>query len=315
MEDSKISCALYGEAALGQAYRILGLGNRDPQSPAYGCFDRYYWHYRQVDFVNARFQEAGQFLALLYRYPHAQNRFYQAARVREWAMAAVHYWTRIQRGDGSFDEYWPYERSFCVTSFTLYAAAETCRLLSAPPPSDALIRAARWVMRHENPRVMNQMAASATALRLAGEILEDDGLLQAARRRIARLLEGQHPQGYFVEYGGYDIGYQTITLSCLAKYYWHTRDTAVSAAARAGFRFLDGLIRENGTYDYQATSRKTQYFYPFGFRVMEEWELLNRHRTGLRKNEVVTPAWLDDRYCLPLAIDYLHTAVHDAGVF
>ena len=29
----QISCALYGEAALGQAYRILGLGNRDPQSP------------------------------------------------------------------------------------------------------------------------------------------------------------------------------------------------------------------------------------------------------------------------------------------
>jgi len=313
VEPHAVSCAPYGEIALGQACRILGLGNRDPQSPTYGCFDRYYWHYRQVDFVNARFQEAGHFLALLYVYPGADNRFYRAPRIREWAMAAVRFWARIQRGDGSFDEYWPYERSFCVTAFTLYAAAETCRLLSENPPDDAVMRAARWVMTHENPRVMNQMAASATALRLAGEVLEDEGLLRAAAQRMERLLEGQKPAGYFEEYGGYDIGYQTITLSCLAKYYQHTRDMAVREAARAGFRFLDDKIRKDGTYDYRTTSRKTQYFYPFGFRVMEEWDLLSRHRAGLTQNVVLNPAWLDDRYCLPLAIDYLHTAVYDAA--
>jgi len=301
----------YGLIGLSQAYRILGLGDRDPHSPTYGCFDRYYWHYRQVDFVNARFQEASHYLALLYHYPHPQNRFHHQSQIAEWANAAVRFWARIQRGDGSFDEYWPFERSFCVTSFTLYAATETCRLLSLSPPETAVRKAAIWLANHENPLVLNQMAASAVALYLSGELLRDDSILAAARKRIDRVLSLQNPAGYFEEYGGYDIGYLSITLSCLAKYYERSGDERLVAAMQRGFRFLDDKIAQNGTFDYQSTSRKTQYLYPFGFRFMQEWQLLSRHAVGLKNNDVLTPAWCDDRYCLPLAIDYLQTALWD----
>lgn len=310
---SPISCAIYGDIALSQSYRILGLGDRNEMSPSYGCFDRYFWHYRQTDFVNARFQEASHFLALMYLYNHPNNRFYHQHHIYEWAGAAVKFWSMIQRNDGSFDEYWPYERSFCVTSFTLYAASETCRLLQCPIPTDSLYKAARWLMARENPIVMNQMAASAVALRIAGELLHDDALLQAAKNRIAFLLENQDSSGYFKEYDGYDIGYQTISLSCLAQYYMHAKDESIKEAAQRGFRFLDNKIFINGCYDYQNTSRHTQYFYPFGFRVFEEWDLLSRHLNGLQRNEAINPAWFDDRYCLPLAIDYLQTAVFDVG--
>lgn len=309
---SSISCQPYGDAALSQACRILGLGDRNELSKTYGCFDRYFWHYRQTDFVNARFQEAGHFLALLYLFNHPQNRFYHQHAIYEWAAAAVRFWTIIQRPDGSFDEYWPYERSFCVTSFTLYAAAETCRLLQCPVPENALRKAARWLIARNNPLVMNQMAASAVALQIAGELLEDPSIQKAAEERIGFIVAQQHPSGYFTEYGGYDIGYQTISLSCLGQYYLHTHNEAVREAVRRGFRFLDDKIESNGTYDYQNTSRKTQYFYPFGFRVFEEWDLLARHFNGLIRNEAIQPGWFDDRYCLPLAIDYLQTAVYDA---
>ncbi|MGC9328099.1 MAG: hypothetical protein ACP5I1_10735 [Candidatus Hinthialibacter sp.] len=305
-------CLIYGDIALSQSYRILGLGDRERQSLSYGCFDRYYWHYRQTNFVNARFQEASQFLALLYNYPHPQNRFYQQPKIYEWAEQAVQFWTQIQRRDGSFDEYWPFERSFCVTSFTLYAAAETCRLLQCPAPKDSLRKAARWLLKRANPIVMNQMAASAVALRIAGELLEDETILQGAEQRVHFVLTHQHPSGYYEEYGGADIGYQTISLSCLAQYFLHTRDKDVLESAQRGFRFLDDKIDANGGFDYQNTSRHTQYFYPFGFRVFEEWDLLGRHKYGLQKNEAINPSWFDDRYCLPLAIDYLQTAVYDA---
>ncbi|MBN2328373.1 MAG: hypothetical protein JXR73_14605 [Candidatus Omnitrophica bacterium] len=308
------SCAIYGDIALSQSYRILGLGDRESQSLSYGCFDRCYWHYRQTDFVNARFQEASQFLALLHNYPHPQNRFYQQPKIYEWAAQAVQFWTKIQRRDGSFDEYWPYERSFCVTSFTLYAAAETCRLLKCPAPKDSMHKAANWLLARDNPIVMNQMAASAVALRIAGELLENEAILKGAEKRIHFILSHQHPTGYFEEYGGADIGYQTISLSCLAQYYLHTRDADVLEGARRGFRFLDDKIDEKGSYDFQNTSRRTQYFYPFGFRVFEEWDLLGRHKNGLQKNEAINPSWFDDRYCLPLAIDYLQTAVFDADI-
>ena len=308
-----VSCTLYGDIALSQSYRILGLGDRNEMSRSFGCYDRYFWHYRQVDFVNARFQEAGHFLALLYLYQHPENRFFHQHSIYEWAASAVRFWTQIQRNDGSFDEYWPYERSFCVTSFTLYAASETCRLLQFPFPKEALSKAAHWLMVRDNPLVMNQMAASAVALHISGELLEDEAILRAAQNRIESVIQNQHPSGYFTEYGGYDIGYQTITLSCLGQYYLHTREHDILEAARRGFRFLDDKIQETGTYDYLNTSRKTQYFYPFGFRVFEEWDLLSRHLNGLKKNEVINPGWFDDRYCLPLAIDYLQTGVLDSG--
>lgn len=310
---SPISCTIYGDIAISQSYRILGLGDRNEMSSSYGCFDRYFWHYRQVDFVNARFQEAGHFLALLYLYNHPDNRFYHQHQIYEWAAAAVNFWKKIQRRDGSYDEYWPFERSFCVTSFTLYAASETCRLLQCPAPKDALRSAALWLTSRENPLVMNQMAASAVALRITGELLEDEAILKTAQKRIEFLIENQHPSGYFEEYGGYDIGYQTISLSCLAQYYTHAKTEEIKKAAQRGFRFLNDKIEANGCYNYQNTSRHTQYFYPFGFRVFEEWDLLRRHINGLQKKEAINPSWFDDRYCLPLAIDYLQTAVLDAG--
>ncbi|MEW6238002.1 MAG: hypothetical protein AB1656_21650, partial [Candidatus Omnitrophota bacterium] len=305
---------LYGRIALSQACRLLGLGDRDKDSPTYGCFDRYYWHYRQVDFVNSRFQEASQFLALLYMYNHPQNRFFQKKQVKEWACAAVNIWENIQRRDGSFDEYWPFERSFCVTSFTLYATAETCRLLACPAPENSIRKACAWLARHENPAVLNQMAASAVALRLSAELLQDAAIENDARRRMDAVLDRQDALGYFAEYGGFDIGYLTITLSCLAKYYLHAGDERVKKAMAAAFRFLDGKIFANGSFDYRHTSRQTQYFYPFAFLAMKEWEILSRHRRGLQSGEVPDPSWMDDRYCLPLAIDYLQTAVLEADL-
>ena len=312
-KSSKQSCAIYGDIAISQSYRILGLGDRSEISLSYGCFDRYFWHYRQVDFVNARFQEACHFLALLYLYNHPENRFYHQHHIYDWAAAAVRFWTRIQRNDGSFDEYWPNERSFCVTSFTLYAASETCRLLQCPVPKDSILKAAKWLIQRENPIVMNQMAASAVALRISGELLEDESILEAAKNRIYHIVDRQDSTGFFEEYGGYDIGYQTISLSCLAQYYLHTQDERILQAAQKGMDFLKDKIHDNGSYDYQNTSRKTQYFYPYGFRVFKCWDLLERHTNGLSKNEVINPSWFDDRYCLPLAIDYLQTALFDTG--
>lgn len=308
-KNSKPNLDVYGSAAVDQAYRILGFADLNTDSPNFGCFDRYYWHYRQVDFINSRFQEASHYLTLLYYYNHPQNRFYQNCNVYAWAKAAVDVWTQIQNPDGSFNEYWPFERSFCVTSFTLYASAETCRLLSFAPPKDHIHRTAKWLSKHENPDVLNQMAASAVALYISGEVLEDETVTGWATNRMNTILDMQHPDGYFAEYGGADIGYLTITLALLAKYYEQSKDERIPIAAEKACRYLDDKIEANGTYDNSNTSRKTQYIYPYGLCAFNEWDLASRHLKGLQNNEVLCPAWMDDRYCLQLATDYLQSAM------
>ncbi|RJP19010.1 MAG: hypothetical protein C4527_27750 [Candidatus Omnitrophota bacterium] len=304
--------SLYGKIALSQAHRLLGFGDRESDSKTYGCFDRYYWHYRQTDFVNARFQEVCHFLACLYQYHCPENQFYKNNCIREWAIAAMQFWEQLQRKDGSFDEYWPFERSFVATAFSLAAVAETCRLLSCPPPVDAMQKACQWLSLHDNTLVLNQMAGASLALATCGAVLQEEQWLQKAAEKMQCLLSHQSPDGYFEEYGGYDIGYLTINLSYLARYARLTQNHRVRDAAFCAFRFLDDKIRENGTYDYHQTSRKTQYFYPYGFFAFEQWDLLARHRHGLANNEALNPAWMDDRYCLPLTIDYLMTAMQNS---
>ncbi len=302
---------LYGETAISQAYRILSLGCRESTSSNYGCFERYYWHYQQIDFVNARFQEAALFLALLFSYKHPKNRFFKKEKIKDWTKAAINYWQKIQHKDGSFDEYWPNERSFIATAFSTYAVVEACRLLALTLPQREIEAACRWLSAHENMDVLNQMAAAASALLISGIVLDDDRIKKWAFAKMDVLLSNQNPEGYFKEYGGYDIGYLTITLSYLGKFFAETREVRVKEAALKACQYLKDKIRQDGTYDYRKTSRKTQYIYPFGLQVFRQKDLLSRHLFGLKNDLVVNPKWMDDRFCLPLSIDYLQTAMEE----
>ncbi len=301
---------LYNEIALRQAQRILGLGDRDPSSETYGCFDRYYWHYRQVDFTNARFQEASHYLALLHVVDHPKNRFHKKSIIKDWANASVRYWAWIQVPDGSFNENWPNERSISATVFSTYAIAETCRLLVLNPPGAQLRKACQWIHSHQKCMESNQLAASAAALLLTSILLNDKTIRQFAEQQLDSLLSLQHPEGYFIEHNEFGTDCLTITLSYLAEYYIHHSDPRIEDAMRKAFRFLDDNIQTDGTCDYENNGRKTQHFFPYGFVVLNEWELLNRHLNGLAQNQVLQPAWLDDRNCLPVATNYLRTALY-----
>lgn len=297
--------SLYRSQALAVAERILGLGDRDPSSRTYGCFDRYYWHYKALDFPNARAQEIGYYLALLWQNPFEGNRFAGVEKVRSWAEAAIDFWYGIQNRDGSFDEWWPHERSFCATSFSTMMAAETVRLLGQQPNRRVFFRAADWLSRNHNPEVSNQVAASVVALHSVGEIFEDEFLIEKAEQRARELVQNQADDGHFPEYGGPDVGYHSLTLSLLVAYVGKTSNKPVSAALQRGFDFLRSRLAEDATFDYNSCSRRTQFLYPSGFILMGEADLAAAHLRGCQAGKVLLPSWMDDRYCFQLATDYL----------
>ena len=45
---------LFAQEALAQIPKILTLGDRNPHSPTYGCFDRNFWHYKIIDFPSRK---------------------------------------------------------------------------------------------------------------------------------------------------------------------------------------------------------------------------------------------------------------------
>ncbi|MCE3233924.1 MAG: hypothetical protein K0Q50_104 [Vampirovibrio sp.] len=306
----KTGFSVFSHLALLQAPRILGLCDREPASRTFGCCDRNYWHYRLLDLPNARLQEVCWYLALLYKYPFKgeNGRFYQNPRLVTWIQGMLDFWLKHRNGDGSVNEVYPFERSFCATSFSTLSVTESLLLLDGKLTADmgALTKTGKWLAANNNPTVFNQEAASLVALHNLATLTGDKKFLCAAAKRKDLILQAQHPTGYFPEYGGMDIGYLTISLGLLALYVEKTNDGDIMAACQRAASFLEPRIGEDGRYDASQTSRRTQYLYPSGLAAFAP-QILNRLQNGLEQDVVINPQWMDDRYCIALATDYLLT--------
>lgn len=295
---------VYRDKALSQVPRILGLIDRDESSKNYGCCDRYYWHYRFHDFSNARFQEVSLLLALLFKYNFEDNPFFGNKKILSWALGAIKFWERIRNKDGSVNEAYPFERSFCATSLSTFAITEAMLILGINEPIE-LKTTGLWLKRNNNINVANQMAGSAISLFNIYLLTGDTIFKEASEKKIEFLIKNQNSDGYFLEYGGMDIGYQSLTLSLLVRYYKKAKSTLVFESLEKGIRALEKVILNDGSFDYSMTSRKTQFLYPYCF-IMPNNNIIDKHITGLKENKVLEPGWLDDRYVVPLTTDYLH---------
>lgn len=317
-----MSANRFSDVVLLTAPRILGLMDRDPESTTYGCCERYYWHYKLHDFANARFQEITNLLALLYSYAFNGNIYHGNKQILNWSLAAAAYWTKIQYSDGSVAELYPYERSFCATAFSTLAVCEALlelletdecetvrRYLQTNRLSVALERAAGFLCRNVGFKVANQAAAAATAIHCVGVLAGRKELEQEASQIASEVLRIQCEQGFFSEYGGFDLGYSTITAGVLATYQARGGKAPGVASALADVAAkAREHIDDHGNYGCAFMSRNTSYIFSHGL-TSHGRDVLVRIEAGLAANSVVSPLWMDDRYCIGLALDYLKTHI------
>jgi len=286
--------------------RIAGFGDRDASSKTYGCFDRAYWHYKTIDYPNGRFQEAALSLALASTIVHENNRYHDSYLFKEWAKAAVSFWLKSNNKDGSSNESYPHEHHFCATALSLRAISE-CLLLLNIPADEKIKKTGQFLIRHDNNRVANQVAGAAAALYNLFLLTAERCFKDGAEKKLKTLLSMQTDAGFFLEYGGFDLGYDTITLSLLASIYQKTKREDVAKAARRSIEHMKLFIDEEGYYFPETMSRRTQFIYPFGIAVFDP-ALLKKIENGLNANTILNPLWLDDRYCIPMTNDYLQCA-------
>ena len=108
----------------GQPYRDLilpclprarSLMDRTPSSPTIGSADRDYWNYRTLtDFSGGSWQQVMLGFAVLSTVTDAGLR---RDELRTLACAALTGWLAAQHRDGSVDEWYLNERSYCATGF------------------------------------------------------------------------------------------------------------------------------------------------------------------------------------------------------
>ena len=95
--------------------RLLALFDNDQTSLSYGMGDRYHWAWGLIDFGNGTFQGAAHGLARLWSaglWPYPTSRSLFLERINAMIEAA----SKLIRRDGSLEEAFPHEGSYCVTA-------------------------------------------------------------------------------------------------------------------------------------------------------------------------------------------------------
>lgn len=318
-EDSRRS--VYARKALEQVPRLLGNLDRNPHSPTYGCFHRDYWLDKTSDFPDAVRQFAVQALALVYARDFPDNPYRGQPKIRDWAVAALDFWARIQHADGSFDEFYPFERGWVgPTAFTTFTSVEAYRLLEGDVPADvagrvraAIRRSAVFIGRGdaEEDHLANHHAMACLAVWKAYQLLGEPALRTLFERLWRGFLTYHDPdEGWSREYDGTDPGYLSATVSFLAKVYQDNHDPAIRRVLEQAAAFCAYFAYPDGSYAGTLGSRNTLHFYPHGFEVLAPElpvaaAVAEHMLRSLDAGRLVPPAVMSDRYLAYRVGEYL----------
>lgn len=303
---------IYAKKAISQVNRLLGLQDRNSLSPTYGCFHRDYWLYKTSDFPDAIRQFGVHTLALVYKYAFPDNIYIGNPKIREWAVAGLTFWAKIQHKDGSFDEFYPYERGWVgPTAFTTFTSIESYKILKDEIPKDictkilsAIHRAAHFIARgeYEKDDLANHHAMACLALWKAYELLSDNALKTAFGKAWKIFLSyHNNEEGWSREYDGIDPGYLSATVSFLGKIYQSNPDPQILDVLRRSVESCSYFIYPDGFYGGSLGSRNTMHLYPHGFEILAKEmplaaKIAEAGLHALAKGKLVPPEIMSDRY-------------------
>ncbi len=311
---------VYAQKALGQIPRILSNQDRTPTSPTYGCLHRDYWLDKTSDFPDAVRQFAVHALALVYKHDMPGNIYYGSEKVRDWTVAGLSFWADIQHKDGSFDEFYPYERGWVgPTAFTTYTSIEALNLLGDEVPEEvrekvlnAVRKAAHFIAagESEEDHLANHHAMACLAVWKSYELLGDEALKAGFEKVWKDFLSYHTDEGWSIEYDGIDPGYLSATVSFLAKIYQTNPDPRLLKVMKASVEKCSYFAYPNGFYAGSMGSRNTLHFYCHGFEVMANeiplaGSVAEHLLGGLAEDKLVPPEIISDRYLVYRVPEFL----------
>ncbi len=298
------------EKIIADIPRLLSLLDRNEFSPTYGCFDRSYWHYKVVDFPAATYQQGVLVLALLYKTQFSGNLYYKNNKILDYLYAGMLFWANIQNKDGSFNEWYPNERSFVATAFTSYALSEAYLVLNDEFSNkgklkeiveNALKKTGKWLWEKDDKNVFNHTAGAIAGLYNIYLITGENRFKSAAEDKVKLIAEYQNEEGWFYEYGGADIGYLSVSLDYLAKYFQKSNDLKIKEILKKALDFMVFFVHPDGTMGGEYGSRNTKYILPHGLTILADkfkaaGYILSKFHQSLENRRIVIPSTVDDRY-------------------
>ena len=290
--------------------RILSLQNQNPLSKHYGCFDRNFWHFKTIiDFPSATYQQVLLGLSHLYISNYKFNKFYKSEKLKEIIKSGILYWCKIQNSDGSQNEYYENDRSFCPTALTTFAVSQSYILLGnifSSQEKKIIVykfqKAGDWLCKHDNYNVQNQMIASMISLNNISKITNENIYRKYFLKQKKCILKQQNIEGWFSEYGSADIGYSFIQLDFLCYFLMYNKDIKVFEASKKLILFISNFIHPDGTAGGSYGSRCTQHIMPFPLlylankKVPEAHKILQWYIKNKNIHRIINQNLIDDKY-------------------
>ena len=282
--------------------RILSQICRDENSPDYGCCDRNHHHYKIRDFASIIIQQAGYAAWCASLLP--ENAHF-ADGLRRTARGACLYWNRRARKLRAFEEYYPWEEGYPPLAFSSLAVAKLALagVVKAEDIRTGMRIAARQLLARFEPQASNQQAAGASALCHIRKLFPELVPEQKLEEIIRKTLKCQHPEGWYMEYGGQDLGYLSVTMDCLWDAFDVTDDVRFRDSAARALRYIGVFLAVSPRGIGMHNARNTDYVVPYGIaRFLEDPDfapLAARILRGLLQTVDAPDHYLravDDRY-------------------
>ena len=308
----------FSNIAYQSVQRALSLMDRSSYSKSFGCFDRYYWHFKMKDFPSASYQMGTEFLARLWQDAHRDNAFYKKECLLQWIQASFEYTCSIQNKDGSFDEWYPNERGWAgPTSYIIHSLASAYKITEQEWSENlknkfknCFYKAFQFLVKQKEGAVL----ANHSALFLLSlyEIFQITGAKQVedsfkgALRDFKKLI---CEEGWSKEYDGVDFGYNLATLSFLAQLYNLYPSAFLKEYAEKSLSFLSYFFYPDGSFGALG-SRETVHLYPYAFKFWSVQKLglaqdIYSHLIYNKSFENLKPSDQDDHYLFYRLNEYL----------
>lgn len=318
---------------LEEAHKAFGrvlssLAREEGYGNTVGSFDRTWWCWKFTDFSASRFQEGIYSLCWMVAHPEAHQ--HDEAHLLKLIEQALRFWGSLQHKNGAFDEAYPYEYSLAATAFTAFYISEGLALiqgkLDVKTQQNALgtiQAAAQWLADNGEFHgvLSNHLAAAAGALHVAYRLLKRDEFASARERYLQQIWQHQdNDEGWMLEYGGADPGYQSHGLFYLSQIYVSadpaTKRRMYEPLSKA-LAFQKYFLHPDGTFGGEYASRGTCFAFPAAFEILapdfeDARDLTSHLRAFIKAQKIIGLADMDRWNLFPMLNNYLFA--HDAAL-
>tara|TARA_B100000242_G_scaffold202591_1_gene146782 strand:- start:319 stop:1998 length:1680 start_codon:yes stop_codon:yes gene_type:complete len=320
-QNKNVLTSPYFKYSLNALQRLITLTNTDKLSSTYGCSHRDYWLYKTSDFPDSvrNFSSHSFALASIHNYFGSQQKIFFA----NIAKASILFWIKTQHSDGSFDEFYPFERGWVgPTAFTLYSNIEAYKLVKddfTVKEKNQLFNAVRRSASYialgdkEGDDLANHHAMAYLALIKSYEILQDEWLYKQALKAFNNYLKYNiFDEGWSVEYDGIDPGYLSASCSFLSKTLEIVKNKEIVDLIKIYSKTLKMFCYPDGCFAGPIGSRNTMHLYPFGFEMLSDIDknieyLAKFSRFSIKSGNNIVPDIMSDRYVHYRVEEYLVT--------